>query len=130
MALQGGHILPCADFFSLNIEFDLFGFFTFVGNSYIRVYISVGKFLFIYRTINFYFILLLKFYLYIDYFVYQTHLYIIASFCVRVRSFIQCVVCVYIIKMQHGNYLYHSDQEKLQLLMLSVGTLKCSSDTI
>lgn len=34
-----------------------FFFFTFVGNSYIRVYISVGKFLFMYKTINFILIL-------------------------------------------------------------------------
>lgn len=37
-------------------------------------------------------------------------------------------VCAYLIKMQHGSYLYHSDQEKLKLLMLGVQTLKLLSN--
>lgn len=51
-----------------------------------QVCISVGEILFIYKAINFIFILLLKFYLFVDYFVNQTH-----------EFYIQLHNCVYML---------------------------------
>lgn len=68
MALQRGHILPHADFLSLKLSIE-FWFFNFYRDSYTRMCIYIGKILFMYKTMNF--ILFLKLYLYIDYFVYQ-----------------------------------------------------------